>query len=401
MKFDEFGLNAQLLDAISYMGFEHATPVQEQAIPLILEGKDLIGCAQTGTGKTAAFVLPILHMIQENHGTGINTLVIVPTRELAVQIDQQIQGLSYFTAINAIPVYGGGSGSDWETQKTAFSRGADIIVATPGKLIAHINMGYADFSGLRHLILDEADKMLDMGFFEDISKIISFLPKKRQTLMFSATMPSQIRKLANQILKDPEEINIAMSKPASGVKQGAFLTYEPQKSVLLKSLIRANKQFQRILVFSATKKKVREIARELKNPSYEVEMISSDLDQKEREAVLSRFKGKKIRVLVATDVLSRGIDIKDIDLVVNFDVPHDAEDYVHRVGRTARAKANGVALTFINEEEIYKFKRIEKLIEKDITKIPLPEKLGKGPEYTSRNNFQVRKSFRSKQKRRN
>ncbi len=381
MKFDEFGLNEQLLEAISYMNFSEATPVQEKAIPQIMGGKDLIACAQTGTGKTAAFVLPILNKLVTSEANGINTLIIVPTRELALQIDQQIQGLSYFTTVNVLSIYGGGNGEDWETEKKVLTHGADIIVATPGKLISHLKMGYVNFDNLEHLILDEADKMLDMGFYDDIKKIISFLPEKRQTLMFSATMPHKIRKLADQILTEPFEISIAMSKPAEGVKQGAFVLYENQKMPVLKSLISANQKFQRILVFSSTKIKVREIAKNLNHNSNNIESISSDLDQKEREQVLENFKAKKTRVLIATDILSRGIDIKDIDLIINYDVPHDAEDYVHRVGRTARAKANGLALTFISDKEIGKFKRIEKLIEREVQKIPLPEKLGKGPEY--------------------
>ena len=385
MNFEEFGLNEQLLEAISYMNFTEATPVQEKAIPLIMKGEDLIACAQTGTGKTAAFVLPILNKMANESTRGINTLIIVPTRELALQIDQQIQGLSYFTSVNVLSIYGGGNGEDWETEKKVLTEGADIIVATPGKLISHLKMGYVKFDNLQHLILDEADKMLDMGFYEDIKNIISFIPEHRQTLMFSATMPPKIRKLAEQILKRPAEINIAMSKPAEGVKQGAFGLYENQKLPLLKSLIKSNEKFQRILVFSSTKIKVREIARNLDRKSDSIDSISSDLDQKEREEVLGNFKSKKTRVLIATDILSRGIDIKDIDLIINYDVPHDAEDYVHRVGRTARAKANGLALTFISDKEIGKFQRIEKLIEREVRKIPLPEKLGSGPEY--KNNF--------------
>jgi len=394
MKFEKFGLNEQLLEAISYMNFSEATPVQEQAIPEIMKGQDLIACAQTGTGKTAAFVLPILHKLTQNHHDGINTLVIVPTRELALQIDQQIQGLSYFTSINVLSIYGGGDGIGWEAEKKVLTEGASIVVATPGKLISHLKMGYVKFDTLKHLILDEADKMLDMGFYDDIRKIISFVPEKRQTLMFSATMPPKIRKLADQILINPFEINIALSKPAEGVKHGAFVVYEDQKISLLKSLIRSNDKFQRILVFSSTKIKVREITKNLKNNSYTVDSISSDLEQKDRELVLSHFKANKIRVLVATDILSRGIDVKDIDLIINYDVPQDAEDYVHRVGRTARAKAQGLALTFISNKEIVKFQQIEKLIGREVRKIPLPEKIGKGPEYKIQGGKKRKKFFK-------
>ncbi|KPL17286.1 MAG: RNA helicase [Bacteroides sp. SM23_62] len=379
MNFSDFKLDKRLLEAIDYMGFEKATPVQEQAIPEILEGNDLICCAQTGTGKTAAFILPILNKLAMEHNTGTDTLVIVPTRELAIQIHQQIQGLSYFVSVGSLAIYGGGDGSEWEQEKIALTKGNHIIVATPGKLIAHLRMGYVKFDQIKHLILDEADRMLDMGFYEDIHKIISFLPKKRQTLLFSATMPSKIRELAKKALVDPAEINIAMSKPAEGVLQAAYLAHDEQKIPLIHNLIADKPEYQSILIFSSTKKSVSEIAKSLKKKEFIVEKISSDLEQKEREEVLGRFKARQVRVLVATDVLSRGIDIKDISLVINFNVPEDAEDYVHRVGRTARAAATGVALTLVNEEDMYKLKRIEDLIENEIIKLPVPGALGESP----------------------
>ena len=369
------------MEALSYMGFKDATPIQEQAIPVILEGKDLIASAQTGTGKTAAFLLPILHKLTDRHDQ-LNTLIIVPTRELAIQIDQQIEGFSYFTHVTSLSVYGGGEGQDWETQKRALTRGAEIIVATPGKLISHLNLGYVKFEHLEHLILDEADRMLDMGFHDDIQKIITYLPKERQTLMFSATMPPKIRELAKKVLKDPIEINIAMSKPAEGVVQAASLVYEHQKTPLINSMISNKPAIKSILVFTSTKKKVSEIVRGLKSPDYVVEGISSDLEQSEREEVLLRFRSKQTRVLVATDVMSRGIDIKDINFVINYDVPGDAEDYVHRVGRTARADTKGIALTLVNEDDMYKFDRIEKLIEKKVPRVKVPEALGEGPEWS-------------------
>ncbi len=368
------------MEALSYMGFDEATPIQEQAIPVIMEGKDLIASAQTGTGKTAAFLLPILHNLTDKHDQ-LNTLIIVPTRELAIQIDQQIEGFSYFTHVTSLSVYGGGEGQDWETQKKALTEGAEIIVATPGKLISHLNMGYVNFNHLQHLILDEADRMLDMGFHEDIQKIITYLPKERQTLMFSATMPSKIRDLAKKILKDPVEISISISKPAEGVLQAVCLTYDAQKTPLINSLISKKPEVKSVLVFTSTKKKVNEIVRGLKSKEYNVEGISSDLEQNEREEVLLRFRSKKTRVLVATDVLSRGIDIKDINFVINYDVPGDAEDYVHRIGRTARADTKGVALTLVNEDDMYKFDRIEKLIERKVQRMKLPEALGPGPEW--------------------
>jgi superfamily II DNA/RNA helicase len=381
MTFEDFNLNEHLMEALSYMGFKDATPIQEQAIPIILEGKDLIASAQTGTGKTAAFLLPILHKLTDKHDQ-LNTLIIVPTRELAIQIDQQIEGFSYFTHVTSLPVYGGGEGQDWETQKKALTRGAEVIVATPGKLISHLNLGYVKFDHLQHLILDEADRMLDMGFHDDIQKIINYLPKERQTLMFSATMPPKIRELAKKVLKDPVEINIALSKPAAGVVQAVCLVYDSQKTPLINSMISKKPEIKSILIFTSTKKKVSEIVRGLKSDDYTVEGISSDLEQSEREEVLLRFRSKKTRVLVATDVLSRGIDIKDINFVINYDVPGDAEDYVHRIGRTARADTKGIALTLVNEDDMYKFDRIEKLIERKVQRVTLPEALGSGPEWS-------------------
>ena len=381
MNFKELGLNDQMLEAISFMGFEQATPVQEKAVPEILAGNDLIACAQTGTGKTAAFVLPVLDILTKDHKHETSVLIIVPTRELAIQIDQAIQGFTYFTPVQSIPVYGGGGGSDWDAEKRALTSGADIIVATPGRLISHLNMGYVKFDGIKHLILDEADRMLDIGFFDDIIKIIEYLPKKRQTLMFSATMPSKIRQLASKILTKPKQITIEMSKPAEGVLQAAYLTYDTQKTKVISSLIKDKPELTSILIFSSTKLKVNDIVRDLRSVERNIHGISSALDQEKREEVLINFRAKRTRVLVATDVLSRGIDIKDIDLVINYDVPNDAEDYVHRVGRTARAKTTGVAITLVNEGDMFNFKRIEDFIENEVMKIPLPPELGEGPEW--------------------
>jgi len=379
MKFSELGVHDDILDAISYMGFEKTTPIQEQAIPEILAGNDLIACAQTGTGKTAAFVIPLLDMILEHPAGETSTLVLVPTRELAMQIDQQIQGIAYGLGIHSIAIYGGSDGDDWGQQKRALTQGADIVVATPGKLIAHLNLGYVKFDTIKYLILDEADRMLDIGFHEDILKIISFLPQKRQTLMFSATMAPKIRSLASKILTNPKEINISMSKPAEGVLQAAYLCYENQKAGLINHLIADKPDYNSILIFCSTKVKVNELARSLKKNKMSVEPISSDLEQSEREKVLQGFKARRTRILVATDVLSRGIDIKGINLIINYDVPHDAEDYVHRVGRTARADATGVALTLISDKDMGKFQQIEQLIEREVIKLPLPKDLGDGP----------------------
>jgi superfamily II DNA/RNA helicase len=374
MDFTEFDLHGKLLEATSYMGIKTATLIQEKAIPVIMKGKDLIACAQTGTGKTAAFILPVLNKLIDKKRKGINTLIIVPTRELAIQIDQQIQGFSYFVSANSQPVYGGGTGQDWDIERNALTGDTDIIVTTPGRMIAHLNLGYVNFSHVEHFILDEADKMLDMGFLDDIQKIASFLPLKRQTLMFSATMPQKIRFLAKRILKDPVEITIEQSKPAEGVLQAAYLCKENAKKDLINLLIADKPDYKSILIFTSTKNKVSEIVRALKGKGFTVEGISSNLEQKEREDVLLRFRSKQTRVLIATDVLSRGIDIKEIELIINYDVPHDAEDYVHRVGRTARANASGVALTLISDQDKKRFTNIEKLIDQKIIKLPNPIK---------------------------
>jgi len=384
MKFTAFNLNEHVLEAISYMGFNEATPVQEKAIPEIMSGNDLIACAQTGTGKTAAFVLPVIDTLSRGKDTLLSTLIIVPTRELAIQIDKEIQGFSYFTNIGSCPVYGGGDGQDFDTERNALKGNTNIIVATPGKLISHLKMGYVQFDDIQYLILDEADKMLDMGFYEDIMKIISYIPKNRQTLMFSATMPPKIRKLADQILQNPKEINIELSKPAKGILQAAYLVYDEHKAALIDYLIKNKPDYESILIFTSTKSNVTTIVRKLKANNLSVEGISSDLEQNERENVLSRFRAKRTRVLVATDVISRGIDIKDIHLIINYDVPQDAEDYVHRVGRTARAEATGVALTFINKDDMFRFKRIETLIETNIVKMPVPSEIGESPEWNTK-----------------
>jgi superfamily II DNA/RNA helicase len=381
--FEELNLNEQLIESISYMGFDKATPIQEQAIPSILEGNDMIACAQTGTGKTAAFILPVLHKLIEGESSGkISTVVICPTRELAIQIDQQIQGFTYFTSIESIAIYGGGDGEDWVEEKNAIQKGVDIIVATPGKFIAHLNMGYMDLSSVKYAILDEADRMLDIGFHDDIIKIFKHFAEQRQTLMFSATMPPKIRQLASQVLKDPKEISIAISKPAEGVLQAAYLCYDTNKAKFIKQLIEDKPSCKSIIIFTSTKKEVTELVRTLKNPNYKVEGISSDLEQNEREEALRRFRSRETRVVVATDVLSRGIDIKDINLVVNYSVPTDAEDYVHRIGRTARADTTGIAVTLINPDDQYKFLRIERLMEREVMKLPIPPAIGESPEWS-------------------
>ena len=399
MKFTELNLSDQLLEALSYMNFENATPIQEQSIPKILEGRDILACAQTGTGKTAAFILPVLDKLARKNDEVTDTLVICPTRELAIQIDQQIQGFSYFLGVNSIAIYGGGDGVDFAQQERALKGGTEIIVATPGKLLSHLAMGNARFDNIKHLILDEADRMLDMGFHDDIQKIMSYLPETRQNLMFSATFPPKIRELANKNMNNPHEIKIAISKPSAAIQQGAYLTYDEQKVPIIERVLLAKPEFVSVIIFSSTIKNVSKIVASLKKKGLDVAGISSELDQKEREAVLMKFKAKKIRIIVATDVLSRGIDIKDINLVINYDVPNDGEDYVHRIGRTARANTKGMALTLINEDDMYKFLQIERLIEKEVRKLSLPTDLGEGPKWNtnpSKKRKGGKKGFRNK-----
>lgn len=375
MQFHEFGFVAPLLEGLDAMGFEKATPVQEQAIPFILDKKDVLACAQTGTGKTAAFLLPILNRLTEEPHEGIDTLILEPTRELAVQVDQQLEGFSYFTPVSSIAVYGGRDGQSMEQEKRALKGGADIIVATPGRLIAHLNLGYVDLSTIKCLILDEADRMLDMGFIHDIRGIIDKLPRKRQNLLFSATMPPKIRTLSKQIMNNPEEISIAISKPAEKIIQGVYQVEDGVKIPLVIELLRDKKRLKRILIFASTKKSVKDLAISLERQGLQAGDIQSDLDQNEREKRLQSFKNGTLPIIVATDVLARGIDIKGIDVVINFDVPNDAEDYVHRIGRTARASASGVALTFVNRKDRHRFKRIEELMGIKVHHLPIPPKL--------------------------
>ena len=381
MKFKDFNFEANLQEGLDSMGFENPTPIQEQAIPIIQNKKDLIGCAQTGTGKTAAFLLPILNRLSVNPTDSTNTLIIVPTRELALQIDQALQGFSYFTSVSSLAIYGGSDGIVFERERKALTAGANIIIATPGRLMAHLNMGYVKFDNLETLILDEADRMLDMGFVDDILKITTYLPKTKQTLMFSATMAPTIRTLATKLLHNPEQISISLAKPAAGVIQGAYLVYDAQKNALIKSLL-AGKELTSVIIFVSTKIKVKELERDLQKAHLKAKAIHSDLEQNEREEVLRNFRSKQLQILVATDILSRGIDIEDIGLVINYDVPGDAADYIHRIGRTARASSTGVALTFINEYDQQKFLQIETLIASEVKKLPLPPEVGKGPEYT-------------------
>lgn len=383
MKFSELELEPEVFDGLDAMNFVEMTPVQEHTIPVILAGRDIIGCAQTGTGKTAAYTLPLLNRltIEGNPDNVVKSLIIVPTRELAQQIDMQFQGFSYFLPVSTTVVYGGGDGKGWEVQKRGMLMGADVVIATPGRLIAHLTNSGVDLSHVECLILDEADRMLDMGFSDDIMKIISYLPKERQTIMFSATLPPKIRDLARTILNDPAEVTIAVSKPNEAISQSAYICYESQKLGIVREMF-AEPKDTKTIIFSSSKQKTKELAHVLKRMKFNVAAMHSDLEQSQREEVILNFKNNKVDILVATDIVARGIDIEDIGLVVNYDVPHDPEDYIHRIGRTARAAATGAAVTLVCQEEQGKFHRIEKFMEREVEKALLPESVGDGPAYT-------------------
>ena len=385
MNFTDLDLEDCVLDALDAMNFQECTPVQEQAIPILLEGKDLIGVAQTGTGKTAAYLLPVLNQLSKGSykEDAINCIVMAPTRELAQQIDQQIEGFSYFMPVSSVAIYGGNDGIRYEQEKKGLALGADIIIATPGRLISHLNLGNVDLSHVSFFILDEADRMLDMGFYDDIMQIVKKLPKERQTIMFSATMPEKIKQLAKTILNNPVEVKIAVSKPAEKIIQTAYVCYERQKLGIIQSLFKETKP-ERVIIFASSKLKVKDVTKALMRLHLNVGEMHSDLDQKQRDHIMHEFKNGRIDILVATDIVARGIDIDDIRLVINYDVPHDCEDYVHRIGRTARANHDGCAITFISEKEQNNFKAIEDFIGKTIYKIPVPEDLGEAPEYKPR-----------------
>jgi ATP-dependent RNA helicase RhlE len=377
LTFQDFQFESQLNDGLASMGYKQPTPIQEQAIPLIIDNQDLIACAQTGTGKTAAYLLPIINKIIQlpEAQRKLNTLVISPTRELALQIDQLVEGFSYFTGISSISIYGGGDGNAWNQQRKALEQGVEIIIATPGRLIALLQTGQISLKTIQHLVLDEADRMLDMGFNDDIMKIIGHLPAAHQTVLFSATMPPKIRQMASKILKKPKEVSIAIAKPAEGILQQAYLVFDTQKIKLLKHILKEGK-FESIIIFAGTKDLVKKLPEELRKIGFASKAFHSDLEQAEREEIMRDFKAKKLTILIGTDILSRGIDVDGIDLVVNFDAPQDPEDYVHRIGRTARAATTGTAITFINDKDQFKFGNIEALIGKEVPKIGLPDYLG-------------------------
>lgn len=383
MRFDELKLEEDILDGLYAMNFIETTPVQELTIPVILEGEDIIACAQTGTGKTAAYVLPVINQLSKglHPENSVNAIIMAPTRELAQQIDQQIEGFTYYVPVSAVAIYGGTDGIAWEQQKRGLEMGADIIIATPGRLLSHIKMGSVDLSKVSFFVLDEADRMLDMGFYDDIMQVHKLLPSTCQTIMFSATMPPKIRTLAKTILRNPKEVKIAISRPPESIMQTAYVCYDVQKLRILEDLF-AQSTPQRVIIFSSSKMKVKELATTLKRMKFNVAAMHSDLEQTQREEVMKDFKNGRIDILVATDVVARGIDINDIKLVVNFDIPHDPEDYIHRIGRTARGtNGEGLAITFVAIEEQAQFKRIEQFLEKTVYKIPIDAKFGDTPLY--------------------
>lgn len=400
MRFEELDLSDNVLDALYDMRFEECTPVQEKCIPEILSGRDVLGVAQTGTGKTAAYLLPVLSKLDDGGypKNAVNCVIMSPTRELAQQIDQAMQGFAYYTpGVSSVAVYGGNDGNRYDQELKSMKSGVDVVIATPGRLISHISLGNVDLGKVSFFVLDEADRMLDMGFSDDIMKIASQLPKTCQTIMFSATMPKDIEKLAQSLLKDPVEVKLAVSKPAEKIQQSAYICYETQKLKIIEDIFKAG-DLKRVIIFSGSKQKVKHINQALTRLHINSGEMHSDLDQAERDDMMFKFKSGQIDVLVATDILARGIDIDDIAMVINYDVPHDAEDYVHRIGRTARADRDGVAITLVNEDDMYAFHQIEKFLAKDIKKNPLPEGCGEGPEYTisKRNGKTSAKSRRRK-----
>ena len=383
MDFYDLDLEDCVLDALDAMNFQTCTPVQEHTIPVILDGHDLIGVAQTGTGKTAAYLLPVISMLSQGGypEKKINCLIMSPTRELAQQIDQAMEGFSYFVPVSSVAVYGGNDGIRYAQELRSMEMGADIVIATPGRLISHLSLGNVDLSQVSFFILDEADRMLDMGFYDDIMQIVKHLPKDRQTIMFSATMPQEIQKLAKTILNNPVEVKLAVSKPAEKIRQSAYICYEVQKLKLIEHLFKGTKP-ERVIIFAGSKMKVKEVTKALKRLKMDVAEMHSDLTQAERDEVMHKFKNNHVAILVATDIVARGIDIDDITMVINYDVPHDAEDYVHRIGRTARANRDGRAITFVSQDEQRSFRFIEKFLEKEVEKEAVPAEFGEVPEYT-------------------
>ena len=384
MYFDELPLADEVLDALWDMHFDECTPVQEHTIPVILEGRDVISCAQTGTGKTAAFILPLLtNLLYDNHDPNkLNAIIMAPTRELAQQIDQQMEGFGFYVPFSSVAIYGGNDGGAWGTQSTGLQKGADIVIATPGRLLSLMNIYNIDFSGVKYFILDEADRMLDMGFYDDIMAVVNRLPKDRQTIMFSATMPANIRKMAKAIMNNPAEVQIAVSRPPESIRQMAVDIFEAQKTAFIvqKFSSSGDQELKKVIVFVGKKQKVKDLTRALRANHIDARAMHSDLEQKERDEVMLDFRNNKVDVLVGTDIVSRGIDVDDIPLVINYDVPRDAEDYVHRIGRTARAENKGEAITLVSPEDKHFFNKIERFLQKSIERLPLPASLGAAPD---------------------
>ena len=397
MYFTDFDFEDEILDALDAMRFETCTPIQEKTIQPLMEGRDLIGVAQTGTGKTAAYLLPVLNKLccGGYPEDAINCIIMAPTRELAQQIDRQLEGSTYFMPVSSVAVYGGNDGQRYQQELRGMSRGADIIVATPGRLISHISLGNIDLSRVSFFILDEADRMLDMGFYNDIMTIAKQLPKERQTMLFSATMPQEIRRLADNILDNPVHITLSLAKPADGIKQRAYVCYEPQKRAIVKHIFNGEKP-ERVILFTSRKDKVKDISIALKKLGYNVGEMHSNLTQSERDEIMYRFKSRQIDIVVATDILARGIDIDDIRLVINYDVPRDCDDYIHRVGRTARAGSEGRAVTLISVEDQSYFGKIEDFMEQEVEKLPVPAELGETPEYAPKKEKSDKKGRRGR-----
>ena len=397
MYFDELPLNDNILDALWDMHFEECTPVQEATIPVILQGRDVISCAQTGTGKTAAYILPLLNnLTTDNHDPNrINAIIMAPTRELAQQIDQQMEGFSFYSPFSSVAVYGGNDGNVWDVQKRGLTRGADVVIATPGRLLSHINVYNIDFSAVKYFILDEADRMLDMGFFDDIMKIVGMLPKERQTILFSATMPTELRRLAKTFMRDPVEVNIAISRPPESIHQQALICYDNQKLPFLRTLL-LHRKLKKVIVFVGKKLNVKDVYYALRKAGLEARQMHSDLTQPEREQVMLDFRNGKVDVLVATDIVARGIDVDDIPLIINYDVPGDVEDYVHRIGRTARAENSGESITLVNEKDQLFFSHIEQFLQKKIERLPMPQELGEAPAYNPQERQKRRSRYHQK-----
>ena len=403
MLFSELHLNNHLLDALEDMRFKTCTPIQERCIPAIMDGNDVMGIAQTGTGKTAAYLLPILNLLDDYAfpDNAINCLIMSPTRELAQQIDQAMQGFAfYLDNVGSLPIYGGNDGARFEQEKRSLRMGADIIIATPGRFLSHVKMGNVDLSQTSFFVLDEADRMLDMGFSGDILNIAKLLPPTCQTIMFSATMPKDIEQLAKTLLHNPVEVKISPSRPAENIMQAAYVCHENQKMGIIRHLFSTD-QLQRVILFAGSKQKVKEVAHTLRQMHINCAEMHSDLSQPERDKAMLRFKAGQTDVLVATDIVARGIDIDDIAIVINYDVPHDPEDYVHRVGRTARASRHGKALTFVRGKEIGDFMAIERFLKREVDKLPLPDGLGEAPPYTLPNQRKYKRKGRGYPGRRN